>query len=547
MLNHIKQLIQEKKEILEAANIIMEDHIMDDIDNTIVLGEDSSSFEDQTPESSEASFENDDVDNEPIDDGNMTGNEDGSSSSTEPEEPDDPTFDPIDDILSSTIDLRSNTLTDALPIPPSNARDAIDDNGEDDIMNMRIDSGFGDDNPPETSDAGGIAMDGNLGEANEDVVESEDIERNIKEYLNISDADDDSMYESVDSKESIKIMAKNLKNIIKSFKKLRRPINEYVKDYNKKHGYGIFSKNRIPQYAYYGASLGDAVSPFTWGTLGLKGKIKKALRDLDDHNNDYFEHFKLYLRLHIESAEVPLDSMVVKHIFSVYMDAVETCMKKDLPAEVYSVVKLQGSKDDSDYLTKGTYRDTKGQASPTKKNDALYEYYSTIYVYDRSIPVLMSKKGILKGVDIESSGDSLTDKDLEPICSEENIMNPKNLLGLGRIDDKASQDPDQVKSESFGGDILNEEITIGGEANEGDTAAQLADTTAGADGGENAVTAAVRDKVSDAAPDVTDEPLDGSVETDGASVGSREEILKKLGNITKSLEDTKNAVLKSLS
>ena len=49
----------------------------------------------------------------------------------------------LDDILDVTIDLKSNTVKDILPIPPANAGEAI---ASDDILSQKIDSGFGEEN-----------------------------------------------------------------------------------------------------------------------------------------------------------------------------------------------------------------------------------------------------------------------------------------------------------------------------------------------------------------------------------------------------------------
>jgi hypothetical protein len=68
------------------------------------------------------------------------------------------------------------------------------------------------------------------------------------------------------------------------------------------------------------------------------------------------------------------------------------------------------------------------------------------------------------------------------------------------------------------------------------------------DEGENGVTSAVRDKVAEA--DTGDEGLEdmddsSDFSSDGGS-GSKDEIFKKLSNLTKSLEDAKAAVIKSM-
>lgn len=109
---------------------------------------------------------------------------------------------------------------------------------------------------------------------------------------------------------------------------------------------------------------------------------------------------------------------------------------------------------------------------------------------------------------------------------------------------------DQIKS--FGGTVESvdvnpdfmEAITIGDEApSEEKPAEDTADTSSAPpaeeppEGEESEVTSAVRDKVSEA-----------EAEPDAAAApsGNKEDLLKKLGNITKSLEDAKKAIMNSI-
>lgn len=85
---------------------------------------------------------------DPVDDGSISS--DGATELTSEVPVEEPggdilggiTLDPqdIDDLLQVTVDLRSNTVTDTLPVPPANAADAVP---SDDLMSMRVDSGFG--------------------------------------------------------------------------------------------------------------------------------------------------------------------------------------------------------------------------------------------------------------------------------------------------------------------------------------------------------------------------------------------------------------------
>lgn len=114
---------------------------------------------------------------------------------------------------------------------------------------------------------------------------------------------------------------------------------------------------------------------------------------------------------------------------------------------------------------------------------------------------------------------------------------------------KESLQHDPITSFMNGYGLFSEAITLGddpapaaeGEAPKEDAAAPAAeeptDDAAPAAGEESEVTAAVRDKVSEA-----DTPAPGG----DAGENGKEALLKKLGSITKSLEDAKKAVMNSI-
>lgn len=182
MLNNIKQMINEKAAMLEAADIILDST---DLDDAIVLGEAGDDTDELTDTEGTANINEDDdedeKDNEEKEDDDSEddedkGGEDLLNSKLDDEEPTEPAepvsqptstpendllnspidgdsiptpvgaqtgepVDPTDDILSMSIDMRSNTLNDTLPVPPSNAVDSIMSTSI--SNNMRIDSGFG--------------------------------------------------------------------------------------------------------------------------------------------------------------------------------------------------------------------------------------------------------------------------------------------------------------------------------------------------------------------------------------------------------------------
>lgn len=184
MINGIKAMINEKKEFTEAADLLLEEtSLIGKLDDSIVLGEaaDDESEEklDQEEEKKEepetAAEENndeegseeelkevEDIEDAPIEDQPAgAGNDendilnapiDGSDETPMNIPGDDlptpvgkQTGEPIEDtdILSTEIDLGSNTMKDVLPVPPGNAPEAVND----DVLNQRIDDGFGGDEP----------------------------------------------------------------------------------------------------------------------------------------------------------------------------------------------------------------------------------------------------------------------------------------------------------------------------------------------------------------------------------------------------------------
>ena len=105
----------------------------DDIMNTDIS--DDSDNDDVTEDEVEPESSEDDILDAPIDDGSSDDFDNLSLVGRQTGEPIELTD---DDLLSVTIDLKSNTMTDVLPVPPDNAGEAVND----DILSTRVDSGF---------------------------------------------------------------------------------------------------------------------------------------------------------------------------------------------------------------------------------------------------------------------------------------------------------------------------------------------------------------------------------------------------------------------
>lgn len=187
MLNEIKAMIKQQTDYLEAAQLLFEDGTESALDDSIILGEETEDPEvedikeedegeeeiedtddsEEEKEDKKDDEEDKDIMDEPLDDESEDedkGEDDLLNSSIgddgEPPLPlpgdnslptpvgrqtGEPISGDMDDILSLTLDMRSNTARDVLPIPPSNAAEAIND---DSLLSQKIDSGFGDDTPP---------------------------------------------------------------------------------------------------------------------------------------------------------------------------------------------------------------------------------------------------------------------------------------------------------------------------------------------------------------------------------------------------------------
>lgn len=161
MLESIKSIINKKEEFLESAQIIYEDAI-DDIENYITSndnqpvvesnesGDDPTKTEDTTPEpakDNDGKDNDDDIKDDDKDDLDIMSTDINNPDALTPQSTDifDTKLNDIvdskdddSDIFNVSIDIKTNTLTDILPVPPMNAGDAV----ADDIMNTNIGDGF---------------------------------------------------------------------------------------------------------------------------------------------------------------------------------------------------------------------------------------------------------------------------------------------------------------------------------------------------------------------------------------------------------------------
>jgi hypothetical protein len=140
MLNTIKNIIKEKKVFQEAADFILEDEALDD---SIILNEDDS-YPEEDAEDERKPEKNHDDESKKEDLMDISMDDLCNRCETLPKPVGSQTGEPAevgDDILLSTeIDLNTNTSIDTLPTPPLNAADAV----EGEVDTSKVDSGFDD-------------------------------------------------------------------------------------------------------------------------------------------------------------------------------------------------------------------------------------------------------------------------------------------------------------------------------------------------------------------------------------------------------------------
>ena len=448
MLNAIKELINQKHAFQEAADLILEN---DDLDDSIILNEGP----DEIPEPNES----DEIPTEDAPIGNDELPEPISSTTGEPAQIGD------DDLLSVEIDLATNTPKDILPTPPASASDAVSD--DDDILNQRIDSGFGNDEPApvnknDSSDLLDQPIDDEgdkpLPDNNSDVAESEDsAEDNTKEI----------------TKETVDEL-----------------VNECMNKYPDLEPEDIFEE---------------------------RGFFAQLARDSEKAENQ------------------------VKTIsaFAVQISRQARQLCKDMEL---------------------------GKADQDNVEDTV-ETLTALYKGNESIDVEQMSKSIMKLIAhyrtrYKSAKKAGKTEKAEKIKSDLNKFISrlqKAKKDAKKVFDIIDAQKDEVKTEyvdirSFLTEYVStftEAIVLDGNAEGGDSSADeagaaadaLADDGSAPDSGQkdSAVTAAVKDKLAETETD--DSGLDGG--SSGKTV-DKEDLLKKLGNLTKGLEDAKKAVMDAI-
>ena len=664
MLNGIKNMINQKLAIQEAADAILRESCNMDIDDLIVLGEDS---EMENPVIEEDDDVTDDIpmDKEdspeslPGDDNNDEGEDEDDEDSpagtdNDPGESDDimnseidmdiptpvgrqtgePVNDDIGDLMQMEIDLTSNTMSNLLPIPPSNADEAII---SDDIGTQHVGSGFGESvySNNDGKIPGSKDEEWNL---HSSIEKSSSSKQETKEkYFNALFGKDlkSVELESIPDKIPVKIgntvfdfetkigrgydnskssdsvpaaaylyqinkdiicnkigdlLGKRLLSLIGEkwvedpeyyggdepsddiddnlqrfrFKPEKAYFNMYghigfamSSDIDPEHGVGftVWPNMRIS----VGNSQADIFESAITGDTGIEESSKNLICILD--NDKTFVKMKDVITAFASDMK-PLTMLATlfsdfNAFTSKYPDVLRDCVTKDnykthkyLVLSVIDILEcckcvqeVDWKVEKSDFIWSiNNIAKTYGFKHGVKSDDLSTEHGGEELMYEFN----QKAKDRINVYDIEIDSDSYV------LC----LYKKDKVNKLKKVLDKAGMKLRSISKSKDGKLVLEsvEEFTEGislaggmegdnegsdGAAPEEDVSSDPAPDTAGeSDGKENSVTAAVRDKVNESE---IEEP--SSTGSSSSSATTKEELLKKLGSITKNLEDAKKAVM----
>ena len=415
-----------------------------DIENDTTSAEDQAALNNSIDDSVEdddsildASIDDRDLLTNDIDDTELVGKQ-----TCEPIELDD------NDILSVTIDLKSNTVTDVLPIPPDNAGEALSD----DILATRVDSGF-EESTYNESVIGGIVA-------------------------------------------TVLIAPILISGAMAATLLISHKLNE--------------------------RSVTNKIKKATGKDLTASELKKKINSDLNDFYQDVDTKFsKLF-------EGTPKKNTV--------FDSANISLKE-----------VSTSKESSEKIMVADHDIMGGQSFIIKRTNL------------KKLEALANKHPLFKiAITENTDGDLLYDDAYESIKNgsldmrEESFRDPDLLKDILKTYAFVSMhvlvDIVTYVQHSFNESALSflEAISLTGD-DSSNTEEAPADVQQQEKPKENEVTAAVKDKVTEAEEDVPEESGSDQLNSDASGIAStKEELLKKLSSITKSLEDAKSAVLKAM-
>lgn len=627
MLNNIKKLINEQRAMLEAANLIAEETSLDNLDDLIVLGESSeeepASEEPENTDPDEFEEDGDEGEEPKDDDDDEEEKDDEEDESSEkdrdvmdqdieaepeedtPEEPesDDPmntdmdtdlgsdvpptdkgmpevigaqTGEPVtmnvEDILTTEIDLTTNTPKDTLPIPPAGAVDAVGDTGDDSILNQRIDSGFENPTPNEELPADDVSVDASTdnpmdADIDSDIPESPstdevpedgdpmntDMDTELPETEEANELDDEgdsdvlSEAKSPASAELDKVVG-TLWDLQKKINKdVKSSIKSSIKEYNK----GVRWQNRLSRGS---VSVGIGSKSDKLGIFFKKTKVKKYLED-ESTKNEYLKNIALWAEFRFDIGD-QADGKIKDETANVVYSTLNNGLKKYIDEKIIKIDKndISESAKGSKTILVSTTGDIGGSTSYGHE----IEQYTLIII----AKIQISTEYAFKGVNTEILENAQLGDVLEYIESKIQDFEESMKADIGNMD------MDFVEAITIGDD------NGGNDDNSGD-----GDNSGSDNEDENDVTSAVRSKVAEAGGSedsednsgddsgnednsegsedegLGDEGLeglddfdDGGEDTsgDGVDKDSKSEIADELSKLSKSVEDIKNRIIQNM-
>ena len=590
MLNAIKELINEKKTIMESADLILED---DQLDDSIILGEEASEpedtseptddieeasdnkddeevpFKDEKDKSEEKDEENttDEEENDlmdaPMDNGeedNEAPTDDGSDNSSEADIIDSPvddnhsdnpvpetddildqpvdstpedSSDPLDDILSTEINLKTNTMSDILPTPPAHAADAVP--SDDDLMNQRIDSGFGSDSNtlPETNPTNLPVQEDDdfMDQSLDDTSDIDDTEVGVGteegEDIPVDDSDDGSMTES--AKDVMKSLSDRMKAATKKIKELNTKetpeeafmalVNSMPKPIKENNEFG---------------EIDDILNEgFSWKDLSPK---QRALKKMAERSKNYLASVK---KTNDEFNQIVKD-----------IDALDGYNKpsKDINQKISDAKKLveiqeryaKVSETRKKMLDKA--RDLNKQSKENLSDSDLNSYIRDMESIYKVIDMLKNKLDDLLEQEDELKAKMSHNESTEMNYDYSDLLVEAITLGdEGSADSTLSDEDAPTETQEAPAEVSSDETPTEETPTETQEAPSEEASDEQAPDEENSVTSAVKDKVAEAETN-DDSTTPESQETAKANEGSVE-ILKKLASLTKGIEEAKKAVM----
>lgn len=563
MLDMIKNMILHQKSFQEAVDLLLED---DELDDSIVLGE-----EDDIPMDDGGSDDVGGPTEIPVSDAEPA-QEDAPEveDDTEPDEQPEPSLDgddlptPMglqtgepaqagdDDILGVTLDLATNTQTDTLPIPPKDAADAIDggsdkhyvdagfggDEPSGDVMDMELDDD--DDTPDEETGTEEPDNEEPDTEDDADLGESADIfDMPVEDWFNESGSNLNGL-KVVSALNGFKELASSSTNPVKETAKrivaldkaIRKNVVKSVKATYKAENSDRSLFDKLPRPEAISVKFGDnekITKSLSWAKTSTKQAASRFINSLineykKSNHAKWSKKCRLWIVMVDSVGENKLSDAVEKKVNELNMKAFKAALKDEIAKGIIDIQEDEVNRvsiKKSTYTYGYTYDMGMGMQTTTSsvQND---------YVYTFSYTVHLNMNYIFDNV---SEADTEKFAEFVNMFIDDDFFTEAISVGEPAEGNDATGGVPATDDNTAGSDVSAEDSTAAAAAADGGV-----DDTGEPTPEDSPVTAAVKDKVAEMDADTEGE--------EGEDV--KEALLKKLGNLTKSIEDTKKMVMDAI-